>query len=218
MKTAIFDLDGTLANTLTDLADAVNYGLDKLSCPRHPYDSYRYFVGNGAKILCYRALPQDKKELTDTLHSYFSEYYGEHYLDETRLYPGIKEVLSELAENGVVLAVATNKPQDVAREIVKVLLPDLPFVKVLGGCDERPKKPDIAIIAEIVNELPSSDNEVFMIGDSNVDIQTAQNAGIQSIGCAWGFRGRTELEDAGADFIAESAADIARVILNDDNI
>lgn len=218
MKTAIFDLDGTLADTLTDLADAVNNGLEQLNCPRHPYDSYRYFVGNGAKILCYRALPQNKKELTDTLHNMFSEYYGEHYLDETRLYPGIRDMLTELAEHEVALAVATNKPQDVAREIISVLLPDVPFVKVLGGCDERPKKPDIAIIAEIVNELPSSGNEVFMIGDSNVDIQTAQNAGILSIGCAWGFRGRTELEDAGADYIAESVPDITRIILNNKNI
>lgn len=214
MITAIFDLDGTLANTLYDLADAVNYGLAQLKCPKHPYDSYRYFVGNGAKILCYRALPNNKKELADELLALFTEYYNEHYLEETKLYPGIKDVLTELAENNVVLAVATNKPQDTARNMVNVLLPEISFAKVLGGCAERPKKPDVAIIAEIVNDLPTADNRVYMIGDSNVDVETAINAGIISIGCAWGFRGRTELEDAGADYIAESPSDISRIILD----
>ncbi|SFX50681.1 HAD family hydrolase [Ruminococcus sp. XPD3002] len=212
MITAIFDLDGTLADSLYDLANAVNYGLDKLGFPSHPYDSYRYFVGNGAAKLCYRALPMNEKDSAERLLELFTEYYSEHYLDETRLYPGIPDVLAELASHDVTLAVATNKPQQVAQKIVRTLLPDTDFFKVLGGCDSRPKKPDITIISEIVNELPS-DNEVWMIGDSNVDITTAQNAGIASIGCAWGFRGRRELEDCGADFIAESAEDISRIIL-----
>lgn len=212
MITAIFDLDGTLADTLFDLADATNYGLKKLGYPVHPYESYKKFVGNGVQKLCYRVLPDDKKDDAEKLLEFFNEYYGKHFLDKTSLYNGMRETLARLSDNGVILAVATNKPQNFARQIVKELLPESDFVKVLGGCAERPKKPDTAIINEIISELPE-DNHVFMIGDSNVDIQTAKNAGITSIGCEWGFRGREELENAGADFIAEKAEDIADFIL-----
>lgn len=212
MTTAIFDLDGTIADTIEDLADAVNYGLRKLGYPEHDIESYKQFVGNGAMKLCIRALPEDKKDMADKLLDLFHEYYDIHYLDKTRLYDGIKDVLNNLSANGVTLAVATNKPQDAARKIVAKLLPDVKFVKVLGGCDERPKKPDSAVINEILSGLPEN-NTVYMIGDSNVDIQTAKNCEIISIGCAWGFRGRQELESAGADFIAEKAEDITKIIL-----
>lgn len=209
---AIFDLDGTLADTLYDLADATNFALEKLGYPVHPYDSYKKFVGNGVQKLCYRALPDDKKNDTEKLLEIFSGYYGKHFLDKTKLYDGMRETLSTLAKNNVILAIATNKPQNFARQIVSKLLPESDFVKVLGGCEERPKKPDTAIISEIVSELPE-DGRIFMIGDSNVDIQTAKNAGIYSIGCVWGFRGREELVNAGADFMAETPSDIAEFIL-----
>ncbi|MBQ3139016.1 MAG: HAD family hydrolase [Ruminococcus sp.] len=212
MTTVIFDLDGTIADTIEDLADAVNYGLRKLGCPEHDINSYKQFVGNGAMILCIRALPEGKKDMSEKLLDLFHEYYDVHYLDKTKLYEGIKNTLDTLAANGVTLAIATNKPQDAAHKIVEKLLPDVPFTKVLGGCDERPKKPDSTVINEILNGL-SEDNTVYMIGDSNVDIQTAKNCGILSIGCVWGFRGRTELEAAGADFIAEKAEDITKIIL-----
>lgn len=209
---AIFDLDGTLADTLYDLADATNYALEKLGCPVHPYENYKQFVGNGVQKLCCRALPDDKKNDTEKLLKIFSGYYGKHFLDKTELYSGMKETLETLKENGVILAVATNKPQDFARQIVNKLLPEFDFIKVLGGCAERPKKPDIAIINEIISDFPEEEN-IFMIGDSNVDIQTAKNAGIHSIGCAWGFRGVEELKNAGADFIAYAPEDIAGFIL-----
>ena len=212
-KLVIFDLDGTLADTICDLGDAVNYGLEKLGCPTHDYESYKQMVGNGAKKLCERALPEGKKDRAAELHGLFKEYYSAHYLDKTRLYDGIKETLEKLQSSGVVLAVATNKPEDVAREIVWELLPDIDFVKVLGGVDYRPTKPDSAILIEIFAALPDAENRVYMIGDSNVDVQTAKNAGITSIGCAWGFRGRAELEAEGADYIAERASDIADIIL-----
>jgi len=213
MITAIFDLDGTIANTIYDLGDAVNYGLEKLGFPVHDYEAYKQMVGNGVKKLCWRALPEDKKDNAEELHRLFKEYYSEHYLDKTVLYDGIKETVEKLRDSGVVLAVATNKPEDVAREIVSALLPDIDFVKVLGGVDYRPSKPDSAILIEIFAALPDVENRVYMIGDSNVDVQTAKNAGIESIGCAWGFRGRAELEAEGADFIAEKASDIADIIL-----
>ncbi|MCM1133401.1 MAG: HAD-IA family hydrolase [Ruminococcus flavefaciens] len=211
MVTAIFDLDGTIADTIQDLADAVNYGLREMGLPEHSIASYKKFVGNGAEKLCYRALPDDRKDEADKLHALFREYYNGHFLDNTTLYPGIKETIEILAQHDVTLAVATNKPQDFAREIVRKLLPEVNFIKVLGGCAERPKKPDTAIINEILSPLPS-DNTVFMIGDSNVDIKTAKNADIISIGCTWGFRDRKELTDEGADYIADTADDIIRII------
>jgi phosphoglycolate phosphatase len=213
MKTAVFDLDGTIADTICDLGDAVNYGLEKLGFPTHDYAAYKKMVGNGAKKLCERALPEDKRDKTMELHKLFKEYYSQHYLDKTKLYDGIKETLERLQSSGVVLAVATNKPEDAAREIIWDLLPDIDFVKILGGVDYRPVKPDSAILIEIFSALPDEENEVYMIGDSNVDIRTAKNAGIRSVGCAWGFRGRAELEAEGADFIAEKPSDIADIIL-----
>ena len=215
MITAVFDLDGTLADTIYDLGDAVNYGLEKLGCPVHDYESYKKMVGNGVKKLCERALPEDKKDRAQELHNLFRAYYNAHYLDKTRLYDGMKETLGRLRDRGVVLAVATNKPEDAAREIVWELLPDIDFVRVLGGSEHRPTKPDTAILIEIFAALPDEENRVYMIGDSNVDVQTAKNAGIQCIGCAWGFRGREELVSAGADFIAEKPSDIADIIFGE---
>lgn len=212
MITAIFDLDGTIANSIQDLACAVNHGLKNLGYSEHDVEAYKKFVGNGAKTLCFRALPDDKKSDADKLHTLFRDYYKVHYLDHTKAYDGIKETIELLAENGVTLAVATNKPQDVAREIVGKLLPSVSFYKILGGCGERPKKPDSAIIREILDGLPN-DNIVYMIGDSNVDMQTAKNASITSIGCLWGFRTRDELVSEGADHIAAFPADIAEIIL-----
>lgn len=211
-KIAIFDLDGTLADTLYDLADAVNYGLEQLGYPVHPYDSYKMFVGNGVQKLCYRAIPEDKKEETDKLLALFTKYYNEHFLDKTDLYPGIRETLRKLSSNGVRLAVATNKPHEFAVSIVEKLLPEFEFIKILGGCSERPKKPDPKIICDILTMLPDS-NKAYMIGDSNVDILTAKNARISSIGCVWGFRSREELTSAGADLIAETPFDIPDFIL-----
>lgn len=212
MKTAIFDLDGTIADTIKDLADAVNHGLKQLGCPEHSVEKYKKMVGNGARKLCLRALPDSRKSEAETLHGLFRAYYDIHYLENTKLYSGIKSTIEQLSVKGVEIAVATNKPQDTAIKVLKNLLPDINFYKILGGCDDRPKKPDPTIIREILSGLPT-DNKVFMIGDSNVDIQTAKNAGLISIGCLWGFRSRAELETEGADFIAESADDILNFIL-----
>ena len=213
MITAIFDLDGTIADTIADLGDAVNCGLTQLGCPVHGYEAYKKMVGNGARKLCERALPDDRKDMAEELHGLFKEYYSSHYLDKTRLYDGMKETLESLQQNGVYLAVATNKPESAARDIIAELLPNIDFVRVLGGRDDRPTKPDIAILTEIFAALPDEENRVFMIGDSNVDVRTAKNAAIECIGCAWGFRGRSELEAEGADYIAEKPGDIFGIIM-----
>lgn len=213
MITAIFDLDGTIANTLYDLADATNYGLEKMGCPVHEYEKYRYFVGNGVQKLCLRALPEDRRNEAEKLHEYFDEYYSAHFLDKTVLYGGIRELMCRLSENGVRLAVATNKPQIFAVPIAAALLPEIHFERVLGGCGERAKKPDPAIIREILDTVGYEGNTVYMIGDSDVDVNTAKNSGVISIGCVWGFRGREELQNAGADYIADTAYEVGKIIL-----
>lgn len=210
----IFDLDGTLANSIQDLANAVNYGLKQLGYPKHPTESYKQMVGNGAKKLCYRALPDDKKEDAEKLYTIFKEYYSWHYLDNTKLYKGIKKLIHDIFTYGRPVAVATNKPQDVARKIVETLIPNIysDYITVLGNCDERPKKPAPDIIYKILAENPDFNDSAVMIGDSNVDMQTAKNAGIHSIGCTWGFRSREELEKEGAEFIVDSPAEIMDII------
>lgn len=211
--TVIFDMDGTIADTLEDLADAVNQGLKQLGFREHPVEEYKLMVGNGAQKLCYRALPEDKKELSDTLYGLFKAYYDQHYLDKTSAYKGIDTVIGNLIDDDFTVAVATNKPQDVARKVFASLLPGhVNDVIVLGGCEERAKKPDPAIIYEILGGAPDKECKIFMVGDSNVDIHTAKNAGIISIGCLWGFRDRQELENAGADFIAEAPEDVEDII------
>ena len=217
---AVFDLDGTIADTICDLGDAVNYGLGKLGCPTHDYAAYKQMVGNGAKKLCYTALPEDRKENAGELYLMFREYYSHHYLDKTRLYDGMRETLERLRDSGVILAVATNKPEDAAKDIVSALLPDIRFLCVLGGSEKRPLKPNPAVIREICSLLPDEEYCVDMIGDSSVDVMTAVNADIRFIGCAWGFRGRAELEACIREnnrelcsSVAENTSDIADIIL-----
>ena len=217
---AIFDLDGTIADTICDLGDAVNYGLEKLGCPAPNYEAYKQMVGNGAKKLCFRALPEYKKDKAEELYIMFKEYYSHHYLDKTKLYDGMKETIEKLQNNGVILAVATNKPEDAAMKMIEKLLPDIDFLCVLGGSNKRLLKPDPAVILEIYDLLPDEEFCVYMIGDSNVDVMTACNADIGFIGCSWGFRGRDELETCIIEnrremcsFIAEKPSDIADFIL-----
>ncbi len=210
-KLAVFDLDGTLADTLEDLATAVNYGLIKLGYPVHHIDKYNNFVGNGILKLCERALPEGKSESLQELHDIFDSFYKNHCMDKTKEYTGVTELLRQLSKNGVDIAVATNKDQTFATKIVAKLFPYIKFVKVLGGCNERPKKPAPDIIYEIKGDREYS--EIYMIGDSNVDIETAKNAGMKSIGCLWGFRTEQELKDASADYVVSEPSEIKKIIL-----
>jgi len=210
-KLAIFDLDGTLADTLEDLALSVNYGLIKLGYPIHHTDKYNNFVGNGIMKLCERALPPGKENSLTELYDIFNVFYNNHCMDKTKEYPGMTELLRQLSRNNVDIAVATNKTQAFSDKIVSKLFPYITFVKVLGGCEERPKKPSPDVVFEIKGDKQYS--EVYMIGDSNVDIMTAKNAGIISIGCLWGFRTEAELREAGADYIVSKPSEIKKIIL-----
>ena len=203
-RLAIFDLDGTLANSLRDLAEAVNTGLEKLGYPTHPVEAYRMFVGNGAVKLCERALPEDKREEAEVqrLLALFNEYYGSHCFDHTAPYKGMPETVKRLKEAGVICAVASNKPDEFSQTVVRRLYGDGLFALVRGKREGVPTKPAPDIVYSILDELGVPAGEAVFIGDSCVDVQTAKNSGLPCIGCDWGFRGEGELRENGCDIIA----------------
>ncbi len=214
IKLAIFDLDGTLIDSLGDLAAAVEYALVQNGYPSNPPDSYRYFVGNGALKLIERALPAgtDEAEIK-RIHGIFSARYREHCLDLTAPYDGISEMLKRLKAAGIRLAVASNKPDEFSKKIVNEVFGGGLFDTVHGKRDGVPTKPSREIVDSIMSELSIGAEETVFVGDSNVDVQTAHNSGLKCIGCAWGFRGADELRDSGADIIAYNTKDIADIIL-----
>jgi len=214
IQLAIFDLDGTLLDTLSDLAFSVNYGLGKCGFPIHPVEVYKNFVGNGINMLLTRALPENQKteQHIALLRNHCIPYYDEHKTDFTKPYEGIPELLQKLLSSGLKLAVASNKYHAATEELIGQLFPDISFAAVLGQREGIPVKPDPAIVYEIlqITGIPA-DNAVY-IGDSGVDIQTASNSGLLSIGVTWGFRPREELENAGANYIANTANEIFEII------
>jgi phosphoglycolate phosphatase len=212
IKLAIFDLDGTLVNSLEDLADAVNYALKKNGFPQHETAKYKYFVGDGLAMLIKRVLPEEfRDEKTEAaIKSDFDFYYNEHYCDKTRPYDGIPELLRELRENGIKLAVASNKPDAFVKIIVKYFFKDM-FDIILGKTDLLPKKPAPDIALKIMDELGVDKKFCVFAGDSNVDVLTAKNAGIISVGCLWGFRDFDELNQAGADYILSKPCEMLDV-------
>ena len=213
-KLIIFDLDGTLLDTLSDLANSVNYGLAQSSFPVHPVESYKQFIGNGINKLLERVLPENQKteQHIDRLKEYCLPYYDEHNTDYTKPYNGILELLEKLLSEGMMLAVASNKYQKATEKLIRQLFPDFPFAAVLGQREGIPVKPDPAIVYDILKITGQSAQETIYIGDSGVDMQTASNCGIVSIGVTWGFRPREELESAGAHFIVDTANEIFEII------
>lgn len=211
-KLAIFDLDGTLLNTITDLGTATNYALTAMGYPEHPLSAYNYMVGNGVRRLMERAQPDASPETIDELLVHFRQYYDEHCTDTTKPYPGIPELLDELTNREVAIAVATNKYQSAAEKIIHTFYPDVPFVAILGQTPDRPVKPDPSIVFAILLEHPTPKQEVLYIGDSAVDIETARRACVESVGVTWGFRPVSELRKAFADHVVSKPSEILKFI------
>lgn len=213
-KLAVFDLDGTLVNSIFDLADAVNTALSEKGYPVHETDEYYFMVGNGAKKLCERALPEDRRteEEIVSLQRRFSEAYSQNCLNKTRPYEGMPELVKRLREAGIMCAVASNKPDSFSGEIVAALFPEVRFDLVRGKRDGVPTKPQPQIVYNIAAELGADLAQAVFIGDSCVDVQTAHNAGLPCIGCVWGFRGEAELKANNCEYIAQTPDDIFRII------
>lgn len=210
----IFDLDGTLLDTIGDLAVACNACLALRGLPQHTYEDYCHFVGNGIMRLVERALPEPLRtpENVALVRADFVKYYTAHIDCHTRPYDGIPELLRELARRGVRLAVASNKFQAGTEKLIREYFPRIEFVAVRGNRDGVPLKPDTAMIDPIIAAAGVARDRCVMVGDSAVDMQTAHNAGIGSIGVSWGFRDRAELEENRADYIVDTPDELLKVI------
>ena len=215
-KLVIFDLDGTLINSIEDLGQAANYALSKNGFPTHSLASYPFFVGNGVRNLIRKALPEENRNDTtiDSLLKDFKEYYDDHNVDSTKPYDGIMELLKQLQEQGVKLAVASNKYQKATEKIVSQLFPDIKFVSVQGQQDGVNVKPDPSIVFNILGVALVPKAEMLYVGDSGVDMETARRACVDSVGVTWGFRSEKELNEYHADRIVHRASDIFDIVMD----
>ena len=214
-KLCIFDLDGTLINSLSALAGAMNHALEKNGFAPHETEKYRMMVGSGAAVLAERAMNTDSpdEDTKQRILSDFSEYYRSHCLDNTLPYDNINELLDTLDEKGILYAVNSNKPDKFSNYIVNSLFPEKHFSCVIGKRDGFERKPAPDGIREIQRITGIADDECMYIGDSDVDVYTAKNAGIKFCGAEWGFRGAAELEKAGAEHIAKNTDELLAYIL-----
>ncbi len=215
-KLVIFDLDGTLLNTVEDLGNATNYALAQCGFPVHRIDEYYQMVGRGIYNLFRAAVPSEyaSEENVQKMASYFLPYYDAHKCDFTKPYDGIMEMLKTITGKGVCLAVASNKYQDGAEKLVHHFFGDYEFVKILGQRDGQPIKPDPAIVDQILAEVPYiSKSETVYVGDSNVDMQTGANAQVRTIGVSWGFRSREELAAYNPSAIVDSPDELSKIIV-----
>lgn len=210
-KLVIFDLDGTLLNTIADLGAAVNYALRSHGYAEHPLAAYNYMVGNGVRRLIDRAAPEADEEEREKLLASFREYYDAHCTDMTEPYPGITDLLLELTARDIKVAVASNKYQAAVDKIIRHFFPEIPFVTLRGERTGYPTKPDPSVVFAVLSKCPTSKDEVMMVGDSAVDIETARRACIESVGVAWGFRPVSELTGAYADHIVADAETILKL-------
>ncbi len=216
-KLAIFDLDGTLLNTIRDLGDSVNFALDRNGYHTHSVASYPYFVGNGVKRLIERSLPEDasgKASVVDTMLKDFKQYYNEHCTDRTAPYDGINELLEHLRDSGVSLAVASNKYQEATTKIISHFFPNIPWVAVQGQQEGIPVKPDPSIVFMILAQTQFTKQETIYIGDSGIDMETARRACVDSVGVTWGFRPVKELKEYHANVIISKPNDLVPIIEN----
>lgn len=210
----IFDLDGTLLNTIDDLAHAANHALHEKGYPTHEISSYPFYVGNGVNKLLERVLPPDARTADNVgaLREIFQQYYDRHLCDHTKPYPGIPELLETLAAEGVNLAVASNKYQAATSRLIARFFPRMPFVAVHGMRPNIPAKPDPSIVFNILAGNPTPKEQVLYVGDSGVDMETARRACVESVGVSWGFRPVSELRQFYAEHIVSDPAEILPIV------
>jgi len=213
-RAVLFDLDGTLLNTLEDLADSANGALGELGFPGHPVDSYRYFVGDGMENLVRRVLPKDHRDAATfaRLLELTRREYSNRWSTKTQPYPGIPDFLDWLAGHCVPMAVLSNKPHEFTRLCVTSLLPRWSFQVIQGATPTLPKKPDPAAALAIASTMGVSPAVMLYLGDTNTDMRTAISAGMFPVGALWGFRTAEELTASGARVLVETPLEVARLI------
>ncbi|RXI28066.1 HAD family hydrolase [Aliarcobacter trophiarum] len=210
-KTVIFDLDGTLLDSIYDIAICMNEALKKLNLKTYSVDEYKYFVGYGVDELVLNVL-RDNLDLKDTLIKEFKDIYDGNLHKNTKPYDGIFELLDELVKRDYNLAVLSNKPDLMTKEYVKTIFKDYPFIEVHGQKTDTPKKPSPIAAIKIAEALNTTCSDIFFVGDTKVDMQTAKSANMKAIGVLWGFRDEKELKEFGADFIVKSPLDILNIL------
>ena len=216
-KALIFDLDGTVLNTLDDIGNACNVALKNYGYPIHNLKSYEQMVGNGFMVLMIRALPEGEyerltEESFDNILSFAKNYYAEHMCERTEPYKGIVESLTILSKKEVILAVLSNKPEYMTKKLIAHYFPNIPFAQVLGGRKDLPLKPDPTRALTMLKEYDCDPTQSMFIGDSNVDMETAKAANMLPIGVAWGFRGAKELKKYGAVKLLQDPLEIADLV------
>lgn len=212
-KHVIFDLDGTLLNTIDDLADTGNHVCTLHGWPTHTVDAFKLMVGNGIPKLVERFAPQGtSQEVLDQAFQEFMDWYGVHKEDKTAPYAGMPEVAKALREAGVSIAVLSNKADVMAGPVVEHYYPGI-FPVVQGALPGLPTKPDPTLLHKLMDRLGATREDTLFVGDSNVDIRTAKNGGLTGCGVLWGFRSREELEAAGADVIVSTPQELLDLIL-----
>lgn len=213
-RAVLFDLDGTLLDTLQDIADATNAALTSLGFPTHETDAYRYFVGEGSDVLAFRALPENSRDpvTVNQLLTRIGESYSLHWDKNTCPFPGIPEMLEALTGLGIRMAVLSNKRQNFADLTVSKLLPKWHFEVIIGASPEVPKKPDPTGARQIAGLMKLAPGEFIYLGDSGIDMKTALAAHMYPVGALWGFRTARELLTAGAKMLARKPRDVLKLL------
>ncbi len=214
MKLIVFDLDGTLLNSLEDLADSANNVLEQHGFPTHPVDAYRYFVGDGVRKLIERILPMEERTNAriEQCRQEFVAYYKVHMEDKTSVYKGITELLTELKKRRLKVAVATNKVHIAVKPLMEKYFPGIQFDSMIGQREGVPVKPAPQIMYDILKETGCEPSETLHVGDTATDMQLAHNAGITPVGVLWGYRPLEELQEAGARYIIEHPLELLKFV------
>ncbi|MDR0420410.1 MAG: HAD family hydrolase [Prevotellaceae bacterium] len=215
IKCCIFDLDGTIADSLHDIANAANATLASFGLPVHDIEKYKQFVGSGVSKLMERILPDEycTDEYKQKILTVFSENYSRCCLDFTKPYAGISETLAELKKQKMILAVVSNKPDNLAKKIINSLLPDI-FSDVFGSMAGVNRKPSPDLCLHVMQNHNIEAVNCAFVGDSDIDIFTAINAMILPVGVTWGFRSRSELENAGAKYVISKPSELLKILKN----
>lgn len=210
-RSILFDLDGTLVDSLQDIADSMNAVLHQQGHPVHPVEAYAVFVGDGMKQLAARALPPELREDSQTLSACVKDMkqeYSSRWSRHSAPYPGISEMLDALTSREIRMGILSNKPEAFTREMVTHFFPEIPFTTVRGAREGVPVKPDPTAPRDIVKEWRCSPDSVVYVGDTNTDMETGRAAGFRTIGVSWGFRDREELSAAGAHRVIDRPSEL----------